>query len=51
VRHVQESEPDTQMYLACDLPALRPPVQTDEIVGAEEELAFKFPLGYRLFLQ
>lgn len=34
-----------------DAPALRSPAQTDDIVGAEEELAFKFPVDYRLFLQ
>jgi hypothetical protein len=36
---------------ARDVPALRPPAQADEIVGAEEEWAFKIPLDYRLFLQ
>jgi len=36
---------------ASDVAILRPPAQVDEIVGAEEQLAFKFPLDYRLFLQ
>jgi hypothetical protein len=36
---------------ARDVPALRPPARADEIVDAEEELAFKFPHDYRLFLQ
>jgi cell wall assembly regulator SMI1 len=36
---------------ARDVPMLRPPAQVDQIVGAEEQLAFKFPLDYRLFLQ
>jgi hypothetical protein len=34
---------------ARDVPALRPPARADEIVGAEEELTFKFPHDYRLF--
>jgi SMI1 / KNR4 family (SUKH-1) len=36
---------------AADVPILRPPAPADEIVAAERELAFKFPLDYRLFLQ
>jgi hypothetical protein len=36
---------------APDVPTLRPPAHSDEIVAAEEQLAFKFPLDYRLFLQ
>lgn len=36
---------------AGNVPMLGPPAQVDEIVGADEQLAFKFPLDYRLFLQ
>jgi hypothetical protein len=36
---------------AGNVPMLRPPARVDEIVRAEEQLAFKFPLDYRLFLQ
>jgi hypothetical protein len=36
---------------AGNVPMLRPPAQVDEIVRAEEQLAYKFPLDYRLFLQ
>jgi cell wall assembly regulator SMI1 len=36
---------------AADVPILRPAADVDDIVAAEEHLAFKFPLDYRLFLQ
>ena len=36
---------------ASDVPMLRSPAQTNDVVAAEEQLAFKFPLDYRLFLQ
>src|SRR5215831_2414400 len=36
---------------AADVPILRPPAHVDDIVAAEDQLAFKFPLDYRLFLQ
>jgi hypothetical protein len=36
---------------ATDVPILRSPAQVGDIVAAEKQLDFKFPLDYRLFLQ